>query len=192
MCIRYAILSIVFLVIPALAQAEDVSVEDMGNKVMEELEEIFGKIEERYEMFLLGQPCGGKIGLMVENLDEDAEEISLTKESIEITVRSRLRSAKIYDALSGPYLYVRVHVVGAAVNVQIDFIQSVTKPPIIDLETEQEVYPQTTFSTPTWDTASTGTHGYDAGNILEFIAQHTDEFIDEYLRVNEKVCELSR
>ena len=40
----------------------------------------------------------------------------------------------------------------------------------------------------TWDVASTGTHGQDPNFILSSVAQETDKFIDEYLRVNADAC----
>ena len=141
--------------------------------------------------FRLGLPCGKQVRLIVESLNEDATEISLTEESIETTVRSRLRSARIYDDESLPYIYVNVNVVGQAFHIGISLNQLLLKPPIMDLKTEQEVYPASVFPATTWNIGGSGTHGSDAGYILQAIAQYTDKFIDEYFRVNEKVCSKS-
>ncbi len=40
----------------------------------------------------------------------------------------------------------------------------------------------------TWETGSLGTHGGDAGFILQAVAEHTDKFVNEYLRVNDEAC----
>ena len=40
----------------------------------------------------------------------------------------------------------------------------------------------------TWDTTSYGTHGGNAGLILQFVSEHLDRFVLEYLRVNEVAC----
>ena len=41
----------------------------------------------------------------------------------------------------------------------------------------------------TWGQTGTGTHGSDDGYIVQSVSQFTDEFIDEYLRVNAEACE---
>ena len=40
----------------------------------------------------------------------------------------------------------------------------------------------------TWDTATYGTHGGNAGFILQSVSEDMDRFVLEYLRVNEKSC----
>ena len=51
------------------------------------------------------------IGLLVENLPDDAADIELTQERIETLAESRLRAARLYAAaLLNSYLYVRVGV----------------------------------------------------------------------------------
>ena len=40
----------------------------------------------------------------------------------------------------------------------------------------------------TWDVASTGTHTQNPNYILSSVTLYTDEFIDEYLRVNADAC----
>ena len=44
----------------------------------------------------------------------------------------------------------------------------------------------------TWRTGEIGTHGRDAGYILQGISEHLDKFIVEYLRVNEGACNGNR
>ncbi len=40
----------------------------------------------------------------------------------------------------------------------------------------------------TWDTGSYGTHGGDAGHIMQSVSERLDRFVLEYLRVNETAC----
>ena len=200
MHIKYALLLITFLIIPAVAQdgteGRVLSEEERKERkeLIEQLAEAFATY--RADMFQLGQPCGEKIGLLVEDLTEDAKDIGLTEKSIETTVRSRLRSAKIYDdiqsSLDKPFLFVNASVFSLAFHVRIELNQPLTKPAITNPDTEQEVSPEITRYAPTWQTASLGTHGSNAGYILQAIATSTDEFIDEYLRVNETICEASK
>lgn len=119
--------------------------------------------------------------LLVEGLDNDAAEIGLTKERIETLARSRLRAARIYgNILPGPsetYLYVRVSVVSRAVTTSVEFKKS-----LFDPISEESNYAST------WQSGSVGTHGEDAGFILQDLSEHVDKFIDEYLRVNAEAC----
>ena len=41
----------------------------------------------------------------------------------------------------------------------------------------------------TWETATFGTHTGNAMSILQNVTEHTDKFINEYLRVNAEVCD---
>ena len=42
--------------------------------------------------------------------------------------------------------------------------------------------------TPTWNTGSMGTHGFSSGYIISSVSEHVDQFITEFLKVNEKAC----
>lgn len=121
----------------------------------------------------------GQTRLLVEGLHQDAAQIGLTKNSIETLVRSRLRAARIYtENLAGQYLYVNVNVVGSAYGIRLSFNKPV-----------KDSFTQRVSTAETWDSSSTGTHGRDAGFILQSISQHIDKFIDDYLRVNADYCE---
>lgn len=102
--------------------------------------------------------------------------MGLTQRDIITTVRSRLRAARLYQIRIGPYLYVRVNVVGAAFSARVAF-NKVLFDPISGLN----------FPSPTWQRSVTG-EGRDADLILSWIARSTDRFIDEYLRVNAPAC----
>ncbi len=137
---------------------------------------------ERMEHFKLWNECGS-VYLVVESLNNDAAEIGLTKERIETAVRSRLRAARIYgggvfDAVYwDPLIYVNVAVANSAFSVRLDFVKWVT-----DFVSDEP------GSAHTWQTGSIGMHSQDASYILQSVSQHTDKFIDEYLRVNAEAC----
>ena len=130
------------------------------------------------DLFKLRNDCK-PIYLAVEEVDEDSAGMGLTRDSITTTVRSRLRAARLYDSEIGSYLYVRVGTVGRAFTVILEF-KKLLFDPISGREN----------AAATWDTSRIG-EGWDAGYILSWVSQMTDEFIDEYLRVNEPACSRS-
>ena len=139
-----------------------------------------------WDRFQLWNACR-PVGLVVEGLSDDAGEIGLRQSDIETAVRSRLRGARIYHETAREYLYVRVTVVGPAYSIEVGLNRHVevwlphwVKP--------EEMGPLAGFAT-TWDLGSTGTHGRTgAAFILSSVSLHTDEFVDEYLRVNADAC----
>ena len=129
----------------------------------------------RLDLFELENGCK-PIALIVEDMDREEVAMGLTQRAIITTVRSRLRAARLYQIQIGPYLYVRVHVVGAAFSVRVAF-NKVLFDPLSGLK----------FPATTWQQSTTG-EGRDADRILSWIGQSTDMFIDEYLRVNAPAC----
>ena len=117
------------------------------------------------------------MGLVVQDLSEDAAQIGLTKERIAIAVRSRLRAARLYEVSATPFLYVNVNVFSPSFHVIIDYNKFV-----------QDLVTGKTGPASTWMIYGIGTHGEDAGYILSGVAMNMDRFIDEYLRVNEDAC----
>ena len=137
------------------------------------------------DRFKLWNGCRA-VDLLVEGLTDDSGKIGLHHEDIETAVRSRLRGARIFNDDAGPYLYVNVHVVGRAHAIDFTFNRYVEA--AIPFWLKPEGMGQLTGFASTWSTGSTGTHGSAAGFILSFVAKHSDEFIDEYLRVNADAC----
>ena len=129
------------------------------------------------DAFGLWNECA-PIDLVVEGLSNDAADIDLTEERIQTLADSRLRAARLYDAAARPYhLYVRVGVLvsenrrGGAYSIEVSF-QKYLRDGVSD---------QNGFAA-TWDTGSYGTHGGDAGFILQSVSEHLDRFVLEYLR----------
>ena len=109
----------------------------------------------------------------------DATYLDLTEEAIEIAVRSRLRSARIYMVGSTlAKLEVTVHVVSNAFHIDVALRKSL----------EDQLFSGISGFATTWQTNSTGTHGNNAYFILQVVSQHMDKFLDEYLRVNADAC----
>ena len=118
------------------------------------------------------------VRLVVEGLSEDADKIDLKEENIAVTVRSRLRGARIYTGGAVfPYLYVSVTVVGKGFSIGLELNKFVHDP----------VSGQSGIAS-TWRRGYTGTHGDNPGYILSNVGNATDKFIDEYLRVNAPAC----
>ena len=136
----------------------------------------------RSDAFDLWNKCE-PIDLIVERLDDGAAAIDLTTERIQTLAESRLRAARLYDAAARPYLYVRVTVVvsenrrSGAYDIEV-FFKKYLRDGVSD---------QNGFAV-TWDTGNVGTHGGNAGFILQHLSEHLDRFVLEYLRVNEAAC----
>ena len=144
------------------------------------------EIDAAIDRFELWNECTPTF-LLVEELSDSAAKIGLTKERIETTARSRLRAARIYspamadDPRLRTYLYVNVHVFGNTFSHRVEFKKELWLP-----ETSGH-WTDTGFAT-TWIMSGLGTHGQDAGYILQYVGEHIDAFIDEYLRVNAEAC----
>ena len=136
-----------------------------------------GEVSEFMDRFRLGNGCL-PVPLVVEGLDKDATRIGLTGKAITITVRSRLRAARIYTEKRGaPQLHVAVSMAGPAYHVAVSLRKLVHDPGTRSFNV-----------TPTWWIRYIGPHGNDAGAVLLRVWQLADEFIDEYLRVNALAC----
>ena len=135
--------------------------------------------EEGFDRFRLYNVCL-PMSLVVEGLPSDALEIGLTHESIQAAIESRMRSARIYDSdpSSLAYLYVNVNVVGRAFSWSLAFNKWV-----YDLASD------TRNSATTWRIGGTGSHGNDSSYVLSALSESMDQFLVEYLRVNESACE---
>ncbi len=133
---------------------------------------------EEFNRFRLFNNCTG-MPLVIEELPEDASDIRLTKDAISAAVESRLRGARIYsDSSFKDYLYININVAGQAFSISAEF-----KKVVYDVQSETSL-----FAT-TWDKGLTGTHGKDSGYILSALSGLMDQFILEYLKINEEACQ---
>ena len=135
---------------------------------------------EAIDRFKLFTNCAA-VELVIENVnsDADAKKIGLTDKSIQMTVESRLRSARIYASeLKDNYLYVNINVGKTAFGISLEFHKKVF-----------DSISQDSWYATTWDTGATGTHGNQGANfILSSLSEFVDEFLVEYLRANEEAC----
>ena len=126
----------------------------------------------RFELFTDCAP------LRIEVLISKSETaISLAMESVQAAVESRLRSARLYSAESPYLLGVNITVVGWAFGVQLGLYKWLLDP-----------IAGGSGSAVTWQLTAIGTHADNPGYILSSVAEYMDQFLVEYLRVNEAAC----
>ena len=104
--------------------------------------------------------------------------LSLTRDSIENAVESRLRSARLYNKAARQYLLVNITMMKPStygVNLRL-------KRWLPDLG-----YGRGGVVT-VWTTGSIGAHGGRGQYLLGVVSKHLDKFLAEYLRVNEEAC----
>ena len=131
------------------------------------------------DRFRLWNDCR-PMNLVIEGLPAGGAGIGLTNEAVAAAVRSRLRAARLYEAVEDPYLpylYVQVNVFESAFDTRVEYRKVVA-----DVATDQIGFGAT------WRVGRLGTHGWSPAFILSGVSQSMDEFIDEYLRVNSDAC----
>ena len=161
------VIAALLLLIPVLFGMEAVFAQD-GQMLKKELRQIFA----------LYTKCQ-LMNLVVEDLGRDAAKIGLTRAMIVAAAESRLRSARIFtDKLADSYLYINVNVVGPAVAIDFSFKKLL----------HDDLSGLNGFG-HTWSRGKSGTHGGSEEIILSSVGNLMDEFLVEYLRVNEKACE---
>ncbi len=138
-------------------------------------------LETRYDRFRLFNNCE-PMRLSVADLtgDPDAADIELTTERLVVAAESRLRGARLYtEDLDQPHpvLELMVNIARAAFSTSLRY-----QKPVRDLATSE-----VTLAT-TWEVGATGQHSGDAEFIVSSVSRHLDQFLTEYLRVNEAAC----
>ena len=147
--------------------------------------------EDRFQLYTGCLALWLSVGLQ----GDAAKAIGLTEDRLRITAESRLRAARLYmsaesapedpealEAISlmlrvGPMLVVEAAVVDRAFSVNVELLNHLSDP-------ASEEMSQTT----TWRTRSIGTHGRNAGYIVQNVSEKVDKFLVEYMRVNEQDC----
>lgn len=131
---------------------------------------------DRFQLFNNCQP----MALLVEPLQPSAAEIGLAQKALQNTVESRLRSARVYTEKMSvdTYLYLNVNIGGGSFGITMEFSKYL-------FDNLSDV---TSFAI-TWKSRAIGTHGGDGSYILSSASQYVDEFLVEFLRVNEEACE---
>ena len=131
---------------------------------------------DRFRLFTRCMP----LGLIVYVQGDQADEIELTEERVRTMAESRLRAARLYSSRAGvPYLRVTILTLddGRAFVAQVQ-LSKWLRDDMSGLER----------GSYTWENLGFGTHGRDAGFIMQGLSEDLDGFILEYLRVNEGYC----
>ena len=129
-----------------------------------------------FERFALFDNCR-PMKLIVEALPAEATEIGLTRESIQAALESRLRSARLYDSESSSDLYINANMTGRAFSSSLEYSKI-----FYDRASDSK------GRASAWNTGGVGSGGR-AASILSWISSQMDEFLVEFLRVNEEACE---
>ena len=132
---------------------------------------------DRFQLFTMGS----RLAVSCSVAGDEAERMGLTPNRVCAVAADRLRAAQLYRSLMGlPKLHVdiRTHDKGPAFLVALRLKKWVRDDDVTGLE----------MGHSTWEDLYYGTHGQDAGFIMQRLAEMLDGFILEYLRVNEDYC----
>ena len=137
------------------------------------------KAQSNFDRFQLFKECEPMM-LFAYVQQSDGDELDgLTEASVRNAVESRLRSARLYaDEGVSSTLTVFVQIAGSAFHLSLSFRKI-----FFDIASGESGLAST------WSVSSTGTHGTGSDYVLSALSQHMDEFLVEYLRINEEACE---
>ena len=139
----------------------------------------WGTVSENIDRFLLFTRCQ-QLGISVSVQGDQADGIDLTEERVRTMAESRLRAARLYSSREGvPFLVVTVLTLddGPAFVRQLQLLKW-NRDDVTGLER----------GAVAWESLGFGTHGGDAGFVMQGLSEALDRFILEYLRVNEDFC----
>ena len=118
------------------------------------------------------------MGVSVQFISSSDSGIENIEDRIQTMAESRLRAARLFADSASHRLYVRLDVAGPAFSAYMDY----TKP-------LHDAVSDLTYDHPTWIYfVGTGTHGGNSERVLQALSERVDQFILEYLRVNEPAC----
>ncbi len=146
-----------------------------GQEVPDSVRAAFDFDSDRFELFAECAPV-----FLIEYVQGgQAEEIGLTEERVRTMAESRLRAARLYGR-GPPVLEVTIMTLddGPAFVRWIELSKRLRDDDMTGLSR----------SAVTWTSLSIGTHGGDAGFVMQGLSEQLDAFIGEYLRVNESYC----
>ena len=173
--------------------ASEVGAQEVGD-AQEDLS--YEEARDQFELYNQCQPIR-----LTTLLSDDADDIGLTEARLQTLVESRLRAARLYNETALRRLIVSVDVLslargGAVYSTTVQFQRQVvtieaarravfnalsSQPAVLELA-------QASHTAPTWERGSVGTTGGGPDFILQGVSALLDEFILEYLRVNEEAC----
>ncbi len=157
--------------------------------VSERIEEL-SNMEASRERFQLFNACSPTDILVTLNQREDEVVQGLSEENIKAAVESSLRVARLFDAEASSYLSVYVQLMGATVGDRRVGWTYTTRVKFNKLV--RDVASGQARHASTWEKAVSGLGPTGPGigeSILGDIRGYMDQFLTEYLRVNEEACE---
>ena len=164
---------VLFPLLCALTVAVNPAQDASGRKTFEQIQ-----TEADSKRFNLLHDCD-PMSLWISLKDDDSTVSGLTKERLRIVAESRLRGARLYSKYPrfSPVLFVSAIVHKSLFSVGVRFRKG-----LYDPHSEQ------VDSVTTWEKESSRLYRLDVENIVAVLSMHLDEFIVEYLRVNEEAC----
>ena len=135
---------------------------------------------ERFDLFTNCSPLVPSAG--VQWTEAEWDERDELQKRLNAMMESRVRAARLYISLaeslstSTPYLGVWVQIVGPAFGYEVRLRKL-----LYDEMSDEE------FLAPTWATRGIGVYD-DTDYIVQGVSEALDQFINEYLRVNEGAC----
>ena len=109
---------------------------------------------------------------------ETANSIGLTKDRVQFAVESRLRGTRLFRSdIGSSALEVNIDVLGRAFNVTLHYNKTLF----------DSVSGRNSLAA-TWQKGMIGTHGSGADFIISTLSALMDQFLTEYLRVNDPAC----
>ena len=159
---RYSLLIIALLLLTSIVQAQDASIK-------------------QFELFTNCQPLRVYHSDYVseDGLTDHAKAFGLTGVGIQSILESRVRSARLYREEGFPYPALQIQI--AVVNDSV----------YMSLQLRKVVYDevsQVKNAVSTWSTEGMSTGG-NSGDIASTLSGFVDEFLVEYLSVNEAACD---
>ena len=116
----------------------------------------------------------------------DAPDVSgLTEDRVRTVAESRLRAARLHESDIG--LLQDIGLLHVAVWVQEKTRVSTSKVEFLKPVTDQ--YTSQFRHTGTWESARAGIADTNGSMVMQAVSEMMDEFINDYLRVNEPACE---
>lgn len=139
---------------------------------------------ERLTRFMLYNECQ-PVGLLVDDSEDTLSDAGLTEHDVRDLAEQRLRNARLYvdednyeALLVTPHVEIVALLYGGAFSLGISFRKPMTDP----LSRER-------YSAGNWHYQSVGTHANNPDFTLSWVSKLLDEFLTQYLQVNEEACD---
>lgn len=127
-----------------------------------------------HEKFQFYNNCS-PVSLYRVSLDENTKKIGITEQAVRNLVESRLRSARIHGEKSKSFLIVEISGIEDYFTVYLGYF------PVVQSQGGYGI-------AETWRRIASGVYTGNKKSILAAFPNYMDEFINKYLKVNQKDC----